>query len=169
MRHLAPKIIKNNYICSMNWTLLPICAALIAMSCSGDNKLDADAIENNETTAENPIPSGPLGTPDFGTDTTFQFGKIMDGETVSHEFEFTNTGKGDLVVNNVKASCGCTTPDWTKEPIKPGEKGMIKAVFNSAGKGTPEAVPVTKAVTVDFNSSTVPVVVLQFTANVKSK
>jgi hypothetical protein len=53
---------------------------------------------------------------------------------VSCIFEFTNTGKSDLILQNVKASCGCTTPDWTKTPVKPGEKGFVEATYNSTGR-----------------------------------
>ncbi len=131
--------------------------------------MDADAIEANKTTAENPLPDGPLGTPDFKVDTVFNFGSIKDGEIVSHEFEFTNTGDGDVIISNVQASCGCTTPDWTKDPIKPGKTGVIKAVFNSSGKGTPEATLVEKSISVDFSNSTVPFMVLKFRSNILSK
>ena len=67
---------------------------------------------------------------------------------VSCEFQFTNTGKADLVLQKVKASCGCTTPDWTKEPVKPGEKGVVKATYNASGR--PGAF--TKTITVTSNA-----------------
>jgi hypothetical protein len=53
---------------------------------------------------------------------------------VSCTFEFTNTGSADLVLQKVKASCGCTTPEWTKTPIKPGEKGNVTATYNASGR-----------------------------------
>lgn len=64
----------------------------------------------------------------------FDFGTIAEGKVVEHEFEFTNVGQAPLVISNVQASCGCTSPDWTKTPVKPGDKGFIKVVFNSAAK-----------------------------------
>ena len=63
------------------------------------------------------------------------FGKIKQGTPVSHEFKFTNTGKVPLVITNVQASCGCTTPDWSKDPIPLGQKGFIKATFSAAAAG----------------------------------
>ncbi|HNP94510.1 MAG TPA: DUF1573 domain-containing protein [Cyclobacteriaceae bacterium] len=63
------------------------------------------------------------------------FGKIKQGVPVTHEFKFTNTGKTPLVITNVQASCGCTTPDWSKEPIPPGGQGFIKATYNAAAIG----------------------------------
>jgi hypothetical protein len=79
-------------------------------------------------------------------ETTFDFGKIPQGKPVTHEFKFTNTGKVPLVLSSVNASCGCTTPDWTKEPIGPGKTGTIKATFNAASPGA-----FSKTVTVNAN------------------
>ena len=63
----------------------------------------------------------------------FDFGKLNRGESVSHTFTFTNTGNADLVITNANASCGCTVPKYSKEPISPGEQGSIEIVFNSSG------------------------------------
>ncbi len=76
----------------------------------------------------------------------FDFGKIKQGTPVTHEFKFTNTGKVPMIITNVQASCGCTTPDWSKEPIAPGGKGFIKATYNAASVGA-----FNKAVTVTAN------------------
>jgi hypothetical protein len=63
--------------------------------------------------------------------TSHDFGDIKEVEgNVEHTFEFTNDGTAVLVIQSVKASCGCTTPEWSSEPIKPGEKGFITAVFD---------------------------------------
>jgi hypothetical protein len=67
-------------------------------------------------------------------ETTYNFKSIKEGEEVSYEFEFTNEGKSDLLISNAVASCGCTVPEWPKEPIPPGQSGKIKATFNSEGK-----------------------------------
>ena len=64
----------------------------------------------------------------------FNFGTIKQGESVTHEFTFTNTGKEPLILTNAQGSCGCTVPVWPKEPIQRGQKGSIKVTFNSAGK-----------------------------------
>ncbi|MFO8001162.1 MAG: DUF1573 domain-containing protein [Marinilabilia sp.] len=62
---------------------------------------------------------------------THDFGEIKEDEgTVEHTFKFTNTGEQPLVVHNVRASCGCTSPDWTRRPVKPGKEGNIKVVFD---------------------------------------
>lgn len=69
-------------------------------------------------------------------ETTHDFGKIPQGKPVTNEFKFTNTGKAPLVLSQVSAGCGCTTPEWSKEPIAPGKVGTIKATFNAAAVGT---------------------------------
>ena len=62
------------------------------------------------------------------------FGMMVQGEKLSYTFKFTNTGGSDLIISNVSSTCGCTIPDWTKSPVKPGEQGKVEVIFNSAGK-----------------------------------
>ncbi|MDP3556859.1 MAG: DUF1573 domain-containing protein [Bacteroidota bacterium] len=64
----------------------------------------------------------------------FDFGKITQGEIVSHAFSFKNTGKQNLIISGASGSCGCTVPHWPKEPIKAGEENKINVVFSSEGK-----------------------------------
>ena len=64
----------------------------------------------------------------------FNFGTIKQGESVTHEFTFTNTGKNDLIIRKIKASCGCTATQPADKVIKPGATSNIKATFNSRGK-----------------------------------
>ncbi len=69
-------------------------------------------------------------------ETQFDFGKIPQGVPASHEFWFTNTGGDTLFIADVKKTCGCTTPAWTKEPVLPGQRGYVKATYNAAGGGS---------------------------------
>ncbi|SRR5574344_2081305 len=62
---------------------------------------------------------------------TYAFGQVVHGQVVEHTFIFTNTGSIDLQIEEVDAACGCTTPEWTKEPVKPGEKGKIRVKFDT--------------------------------------
>jgi hypothetical protein len=62
------------------------------------------------------------------------FGNVTEGTQATHEFEFTNTGNAPVIISSVNASCGCTTPYWTKEPIAPGKKGKVTASYNSTGR-----------------------------------
>ncbi|MBN2480236.1 MAG: DUF1573 domain-containing protein [Bacteroidales bacterium] len=69
------------------------------------------------------------------TATTFDFGKIDQGQPVTAEFEFRNTSMVPLIINSVQPSCGCTVADYPKEPIQPGKSGKIAVTFNAASKG----------------------------------
>jgi len=73
----------------------------------------------------------------------YDFGTIAEGEVVEQSFNFTNNGQAPLVISNITASCGCTSPDWTKTPVKPGETGFVKVVFNSTAKSGAQAPTVT--------------------------
>ena len=69
------------------------------------------------------------------TKTEHDFGKINEeGGRVSVEFQFKNEGMAPLVLSNVRASCGCTTPKWTKEPVEPGQTGVITVTYNPNGR-----------------------------------
>jgi hypothetical protein len=103
-------------------------------SCGSNDQgsLSSDVV-NNPNTAN--------GKPDLSSlpfikfeEEVHDFGKIIEGETVSYSFKFTNTGKTDLIIADVSTSCGCTVPSFPKTPIRPGEKEIIKVSFNSAGK-----------------------------------
>lgn len=61
----------------------------------------------------------------------YEFGTVKEGAKVEHTYSFTNTGKSPLILSNVSASCGCTTPEYSKHPINPGEKGSVTVVFDS--------------------------------------
>lgn len=62
------------------------------------------------------------------------FGEVNEGDPASYSFEVVNTGNAPLVISKVSPSCGCTTPDWTKEPIMPGAKGSITASYGTKGR-----------------------------------
>lgn len=86
-------------------------------------------------TAADPTTLGSFGFPEM----EYDFGAINEGQVVEHLFTFTNNGQAPLVISNITASCGCTSPDWTKTPVKPGEEGFVKVVFNSANKSGAQA------------------------------
>ncbi len=65
---------------------------------------------------------------------THDFGKIVEGGIVSYTFQYRNTGKGGLVITSASASCGCTVPKYSKQPVGPGETGKLEVVFDSQGK-----------------------------------
>lgn len=63
------------------------------------------------------------------------FGDIEKGKPVTYDFSFTNTTNETVLITTVKPACGCTAANYTKTPIKPGEKGMVSATFNAASPG----------------------------------
>lgn len=76
-----------------------------------------------------------MGGPRFKFEKTeHDFGTINEGDVVETVFAFTNVGKSELIITSAKGSCGCTVPEWPKEPIMPGEAGEIKVKFNSYRK-----------------------------------
>jgi uncharacterized cupredoxin-like copper-binding protein len=93
-------------------------------------------------------PRGATTEMKFANDGKYKFGKIKDGDKVTHDFEFTNAGKEPLVVTNCKASCGCTVPEWSQSPVLPGKTGKIHVVFDSKGKAGTQV----KTITVTANT-----------------
>lgn len=81
--------------------------------------------------------------------TEHDFGTINQGDKVTYSFVFKNTGATDLVIANAVGSCGCTVPEYPKEPLKPGESAKMKVSFNSAGKSGRQQ----KTVTVSTNTA----------------
>lgn len=81
--------------------------------------------------AEESNASGPIMS--FEED-KHDFGDIFQGDKVEHVFEFENTGNEPLIITNVQTTCGCTAPEWPRDPVAPGQSGKIKVVFNSTGK-----------------------------------
>jgi len=76
------------------------------------------------------------------------FGEIEKGKPVTYEFSFTNNTKETVLITNVRPACGCTAANYTKTPIKPGEKGMVAATFNAANVGVFQ-----KSVTITTNEN----------------
>ena len=76
------------------------------------------------------------------------YGTIVQGSNGETEFVFVNKGKNPLILNNVSASCGCTSPDWTRKPVLPGEKGSVKVKYDTEILGS-----FTKSVSVFSNAS----------------
>jgi hypothetical protein len=66
--------------------------------------------------------------------TTHDFGSVPESGPITYEFKFTNKGKFPVTIGSVKASCGCTTPSWTKDPIMPGKSGTITAQYNTVNR-----------------------------------
>ena len=81
-------------------------------------------------------------------ETEHDFGQIPQGKPVYYNFEIINTGKEPLKLDDVHASCGCTTPEWNHEPIAPGATAIIKVGYNAAAEGA-----FTKPISITYNAS----------------
>ncbi len=84
--------------------------------------------------------------------TEHNFGELEEGPKAAVDFVFTNTGNKPLILTDVKASCGCTTPEWPKEPIAPGQTSKIKVEYNTQGRPG----DFTKSITITSNESDQP-------------
>jgi hypothetical protein len=124
---------------------------------SGDQALSGDLVTNPASTGG----EARMAKIVF-THTKHDFGTIKEGEIVFWNFRFKNDGKADLILNRVKADCGCTVPDYPTTPIAPGEEGKIRVTFNSKGREGHQI----KNVTVLSNSEH-PTMVLTITAMVE--
>ena len=94
---------------------------------------------------------------------THDFGKIEQGKPATYTFEFKNTGTDPIIISDATASCGCTKPTFSREPIMPGKAGSVSATYNAAAMG-----PFNKSVTVTSNGEN-PSVVLYLKGEVVSK
>ena len=107
--------------------------SLMTISCN-DNAAKKIKAENLELAKERDEEIK-IGGPKLKFDKTeHDFGVINEGDVVETVFSFTNSGKSELIITSAKGSCGCTVPEWPKEPIMPGEAGEINVKFNSDRK-----------------------------------
>ena len=90
-------------------------------------------VDNPNVVSENETPNPNAPVMKFA-EAEFDFGDIKADTKVHHTFTFTNTGKSPLLIEDATASCGCTTPSWTKEPVAPGAQGKMEVQFDSRGK-----------------------------------
>ncbi len=97
-----------------------------------DTNSNSNMLKREKSPVENPDGSYPVIT---FKELSYDFGNINEGDKVEHTFEFTNTGNAPLIIDKIKASCGCTVPsNWKKAPILPGEKSSFVVKFNSKNK-----------------------------------
>lgn len=106
-----------------------VAATLIS---AGFGQISCDNRQQAETSKA--VVSQKLPKITFAEKGIYDFGDLTEGDTVEHSFTFVNTGQFPLIINNITASCGCTTPEWPREPVAPGAKSSIRVRFNSRGK-----------------------------------
>lgn len=116
--------------------ILPIAVIALLSSCGGDEEpkdLTTEIINNPITASDEAIDEDQLPFFEF-VEVIKDFGTITQGESVSMTFRFKNVGQSNLIISSAQGSCGCTVPEWPKEPIAPGAEGKIEVTFNSTGK-----------------------------------
>lgn len=130
-------------------TLLALAATGLMAACGnqGSSSTHEDATDSIASLGDTTTNTQDQGLIEF-EESVFDFGKVKEGAVVDHVFKFKNAGKAPVILSQVSASCGCTTPGFTKEPVLPGQTGEIKVSFNSLGQaGTQQ-----KIVTVSSNA-----------------
>ena len=141
--------------------LIILLISFVLMSCgsSVDKQIITTELVNSPLTANRNAEK--VSTPNIEMlETSFDFGEIQQGESVTHEFILKNSGDAELIITAAKGSCGCTVPEWPKSPISEGEEAVIKVTFNSAGKSGKQnktvtlvsnSIPNTKVITINGN------------------
>lgn len=76
-------------------------------------------------------------------DKRHNFGTVNEGDIVRREYKFVNEGKAPLIITKAKSTCGCTIPEWPKEPLNPGEGGVISVRFDTKNKTERQVKPIT--------------------------
>lgn len=147
---------------NFRFAFIAVAAIFMMASCGNEGATDAKAEAREAVTtpaapatpeakpaATTPAaPAGPTTAINFA-ETEFNFGKVVAGEKVSHTYTFTNTGNEPLIISNAKGSCGCTVPEWPREPIAVGGTGEVTVVFDSKNKKGPRNQKVTLTANTD--------------------
>jgi hypothetical protein len=108
--------------------------SVICLSCgNGKDRINPSDIVMNPNTASGKVNSDELPVFSFPEE-EYDFGRIGQGEVVTHIFKFTNAGRSDLIISNAKASCGCTVADYPKNPVRPGQEAQISVTYDSEGR-----------------------------------
>ena len=121
----------TNALASWIFPLL-VCGVLACNN--GNGASDTDLI-NNPASTKPMTAEDSARMPIIAFDTlAHDFGEIAEGDVPAYEFRFTNTGKSNLLISNVTATCGCTTPYYPKDIIRPGQGDVIKVTYDSKGR-----------------------------------
>jgi hypothetical protein len=148
----------------------------ITLLCLSISAAAANAQNNKQAPAPTPTPvpasqqAPPAPDPDAGSfkfkdeDNTHDFGEVPEGPLAEYDFEFKNTGKKPIVIQEAHGSCGCTVPSWPHEPILPKQKAVIHVAYTTNGRPG----PIMKEVTINSNAKESPMV-LHIRGTVKPK
>lgn len=138
---------KQKYQIPMKKSILMLALlSVVSLTSCKDNAADKVNEENVAAAAERDAQNAEFPVMTF-EEKEFDFGEIAQGTPVEHVFTFTNTGKAPLVIVDAKSSCGCTVPQYPREPVAPGDTGELLVKFNGSGKNQ-----VSKTVTITANT-----------------
>jgi hypothetical protein len=130
--------------------ILSLLMLTVFVTVSFAQKPAANATTTTTTkSAATPAANNPNAAQISFAEESYTFGELPEGPQATHEFKFTNTGKEPLILSNVRASCGCTTPSWPKDAILPGKDAIILVTYNTQGR----VGPFTKSITITSNAA----------------
>ena len=116
----------------MKKIILALVIVISLVSCETKEAKLSTSLVNNPSSADG-LKKG-NNTPAIKFEKTeHDFGKILQGEQVSYTFKFKNVGDAPLIITSIEKTCGCTTPDFSSTPIKPGDSGKITITYDSKG------------------------------------
>ena len=143
--------LKSHYLFKMKKLFTVTCFLAFTLFASAQTSVTKVSKKNKTATTKSVATEAKITNPSESLtlrETEFDFGKIPQGKPVTHIFEFTNTGNTPLALDNVQASCGCTTPVWNKDTVAVGQTAVINIGYNAANEG-----PFTKPVTITYNGT----------------
>lgn len=123
-------------------------------SCNSQSSSSSSADSTQMNTVDTVQANVERGVIEF-SEPKYDFGTVKEGKIVEHVFTFKNTGKAPVIIAQVAASCGCTTPNYTSDPVLPGKEGEIKVSFNSQGQAGNQQKIVTVSSNAENNVTTV--------------
>lgn len=113
--------------------IMIVAAALVLLGCKPESTEGVSTSDVTNTQSADGVSKDGLPEIKFEEE-VHDFGRITQGEKVSYAFKFKNTGKSNLIISSASGSCGCTVPEYPKEPIRPGGEAKVNVVFSSEGK-----------------------------------
>jgi len=103
---------------------------VLLVSCNSDQGKISAGVVHNPATASGESKMDELPVMEF-REMLHDFGTVIEGEKVTYSFKFTNTGGSKLLISDVSTSCGCTATKYTKDPVDPGEEGILTVTFDT--------------------------------------
>lgn len=139
---------------SLPLRLLPLFVFALLLACetapaTAPENPATDELGPNAALIRSPVDAGD-GTVDTNAvarmtfaESTYEFGAVSQGEVVTHEFTFTNTGAQPLLITDARSTCGCTVPSYPQQPVAPGAEAVISVAFDTKNKAGRQSKPVT--------------------------